>query len=90
MTHATWSLLSTTSTEKFTPGLQSPFDPASVSSLRRLSVSDDVKPTFGFRADKDEEKVKEIEGAKVVETGKFPGTRGWAGRWERVVSFSFC
>jgi hypothetical protein len=54
-----------------------------VQNLRRLSVSEGVKPTFGYRAEKGEE--REIEGVKVEETGKFPGVRAWAARWERVV-----
>ncbi|EPE32455.1 hypothetical protein GLAREA_07588 [Glarea lozoyensis ATCC 20868] len=85
MTHATWTLLSAPNPEdakRFTPGLASPFDPAAVESLRRLSVSEGVKPTFGFRAEKEEG--QKIAGVKVVETGKFPGVRAWAGRWERV------
>jgi hypothetical protein len=85
MTHATWTLLSSPEeTERFTPGLASPFDPSAVESLRRLSVSEGVKPTFGFRAEKGEEEERRIEGVKVLETGKFPGVRAWAGRWERV------
>ena len=82
MTHATYTTISTTSPEKFTPGLASPFDPSAVESLRRLSVSEGVKPTFGFRGGED--KNKEVDGGKVVETGKFPGTRGWAARWEKI------
>jgi hypothetical protein len=87
MTHSTWSLLSTSNpdeSKRFTPGLASPFDPSAVQNLRRLSVSEGVKPTFGFRAERKEEE-RNIEGVKVEETGKFPGVRAWAARWERVV-----
>jgi hypothetical protein len=82
MQHATWTSISTSKDQSnaFTPGLQAPFDPSGVSNLRRLSVSDNVRPVIGH---KDEPK-KHISGAEIVETGKYPGLRGWAGRWEKV------
>jgi hypothetical protein len=81
MTHATWTSL-TTEDPRFVPGFQAPFDPSGVSVIRRLSVSDGIKPTFGFRGDNEDGKT--VEGAVVHETGKYPGTRGWAARWQRV------
>ena len=47
-----------------------------------MSVSDGVKPTFGFRGNDDEG--KHVSGAVIHETGKYPGMRGWAARWQRV------
>jgi hypothetical protein len=79
MTHATWTSLS--SKEPFTPGTQAPFDPTGVSTIRRLSVSEGIKPAFGFRGSNEEPKV---EGTVIHETGKYPGTRGWAAQWQRV------
>jgi len=81
MTHATWTSL-TTNDPRFVPGFQAPFDPSGVSVIRRLSVSDGIKPTFGFEGE--DEDGKRVEGAVVHETGKYPGTRGWAARWQRV------
>ncbi|KAG9232813.1 hypothetical protein BJ875DRAFT_465813 [Amylocarpus encephaloides] len=80
MTHATWTSLSS-SEHSFTPGTPAPFDPNGVSAMRRLSVSDGVKPTFGFRAT---EEAKNVDGSTVHETGKYPGTKGWAARWQKV------
>ncbi|KAF4624639.1 hypothetical protein G7Y89_g13531 [Cudoniella acicularis] len=80
MTHATWTSLS--SKQTFIPGLQAPFDPTGVSAIRRSSVSEHVKPVFGVDV-KDDAK-KYIPGAVIHETGKYPGTRGWAAQWERV------
>jgi len=79
MTHATWTSLS--SKQKFTPGLQAPFDPTGVTALRRSSVSDHIKPVFGYE---EKEDTKHIPGAVIHETGKYPGTRGWATQWEKV------
>lgn len=31
-----------------------------------------------------EEKKKHISGATIHETGKYPGLRGWAARWEKI------
>lgn len=62
-------------------GLPAPFDPTGVTAIRRSSVSDHVRPTFGFEEDKE---AKHIPGATIRETGKYPGTRGWAAQWERV------
>jgi hypothetical protein len=79
MTHATWTSLS--SNQSFIVGLQAPFDPTGVTAIHRSSVSDHVRPTFGFEENKD---AKHIPGATIHETGKYPGTRGWAAQWERV------
>lgn len=81
MTHATWTSLS--SPQIFTPGLPAPFDPTGVTAIRRSSVSDHVKPVIGFE-DTISGEAKKVEGAVIHETGKYPGTRGWAARWERV------
>jgi hypothetical protein len=54
-----------------------------VSAIRKSSVSDAVKPTFGY----DEKGVegREIPGGHIIhETGKYPGTRCWAAQWQRV------
>lgn len=80
MTHATWTSLSSKD-GSFVPGQQAPFDPTSVSAMRRLSVSDGIKPTFGFRASEEE---KHVSGAVIHETGKYPGLRGWAAQWLQV------
>ena len=80
MQHATWTLLS--SKEKFVAGEKAPFNPSGVSAIRRTSVSDGVKPTFGYRANEEE---KVLPGGHVIhETGKYPGTRGWAAQWQKV------
>jgi len=80
MTHATWTSLSSKDDE-FIPGEQAPFNPNDTSTIRRLSVSDHVKPVFGFRAN---DAIKHVSGAVIHETGKYPGLRGWAGRWQKV------
>ena len=80
MTHATWTSLSSKD-QSFIAGLQAPFNPTGVSEIRRLSVSDGVRPTFGYTGSND---VKHISGAIIHETGKYPGTRGWAAQWQRV------
>lgn len=80
MTHATWTSLSSKDNE-FIPGQQAPFNPNDTSTIRRLSVSDHVKPAFGFRANDD---IKHVSGATIHETGKYPGLRGWAARWQKV------
>ena len=80
MTHATWTSLSSKEQE-FDVGLQAPFNPSGVSAIRRLSVSDAVKPAFGFRANEEE---KHVSGAVIHETGKYPGTRGWAAKWQKI------
>ena len=83
MQHATWTLLSSKD-KAFVPGQRAPFIPAGVSAIRRSSVSDGVKPTFGYRASGED---KHIPGGHVIhETGKYPGTRGWAAQWVRVDS----
>jgi len=79
MTHATWTSLS--SKQTFTPGLPAPFDPTGVTAIRRSSVSEHVRPVFGYEEKQDN---KHIPGAVIHETGKYPGTRGWAARWEKV------
>ena len=79
MTHTTWTSL--TSEQKFTAGLQAPFDPTGVSAIRRSSVSEHVRPVFGLE-DTTSGEDRKIEGAVIHETGKYPGTRGWAARWE--------
>jgi hypothetical protein len=82
MSHATWTLLS--SSERFIPGERAPFNPHSVSAIRRTSVSEGVKPTFGYR-ENGKEKEKVLPGGSVIlETGKYPGTRVWAAQWVRV------
>lgn len=81
MQHATWTSLSSKETG-FVPGRQAPFDPSSVASIRRLSISENIKPTFGFRGEGEEG--KHVEGATIHETGKYPGTRGWAAQWQKV------
>jgi len=87
MTHATWTSL-TTEDARFVPGFQAPFDPSGVSVIRRLSVSDGIKPAFSnYKGEEyrgEDEDGKKVEGAVVHETGKYPGTRGWAARWQRV------
>jgi hypothetical protein len=81
MQHATWTLLSSKD-QSFTAGEKAPFNPSGVSAIRRSSVSDGVKPTFGYRANDEE---KHIPGGHVIhETGKYPGTRGWAAQWQKV------
>lgn len=80
MTHATWSSLSSEG-QTFTPGLPAPFKPTDTSALRRLSVSEAVKPVFGFRANDEE---RHVSGTVIHETGKYPGLRGWAAQWERI------
>ncbi|EKD14930.1 hypothetical protein MBM_06691 [Drepanopeziza brunnea f. sp. 'multigermtubi' MB_m1] len=87
MQHATWTSLSSSSSSSsndagFVTGKQAPFHPAGVSSLRRLSLSENVKPTFGFRGEGREG--THVEGATIHETGKYPGTRGWAAQWQRL------
>ena len=83
MQHATWTRLSSKD-QRFVAGERAPFIPAGVSALRRSSVSDAVKPTFGYRANEEE---KHIPGGHLIhETGKYPGTRGWAAQWLRVDS----
>jgi len=79
MTHATWTSLS--SKQSFVAGLQAPFDPTGVTAIRRSSVSEHVKPVFGIDVP---EPSKHISGAVIHETGKYPGTRGWAAQWERI------
>jgi hypothetical protein len=79
MTHATWTRLS--SKQRFIPGLPAPFDPTGVTAIRRSSVSEHVKPVFGYE---EKEDTKHIPGAVIHETGKYPGTRGWAAQWELV------
>jgi hypothetical protein len=80
MTHATWSRIS--SKQKFIPGLPAPFDPTGVTAIRRSSVSEHVKPVFGYE---ENEEIKHIPGGHVIhETGKYPGTRGWAAQWQLV------
>jgi hypothetical protein len=87
MTHATWTSLTTEDT-RFVPGFQAPFDPSGVSVIRRLSLSDGIKPAFsnykGAEYKGEDDDGKKVEGAVVHETGKYPGTRGWAARWQRV------
>ena len=83
MQHATWTSLSSKD-KGFIAGEKAPFDPTGVSNLRRLSISENIKPTIGFRAGDDEEKAKHISGAVIHETGKYPGTRGWAAQWQKV------
>jgi hypothetical protein len=81
MQHATWTRLSSKD-KRFVAGERAPFIPAGVSAIRRSSVSDAVKPTFGYRANEEE---KHIPGGHVIhETGKYPGTRAWAAQWQRV------
>ncbi|TVY60773.1 hypothetical protein LSUE1_G007827 [Lachnellula suecica] len=80
MTHATWTSLSD-SEHSFVPGTPAPFEASSVLAMRRISVSDGVKPTFGFRA---AEQTKEVDGSVVHETGKYPGTRMWAAQWQKI------
>lgn len=80
MTHATWTSLS--SITKLTPGLPAPFDPTGVTAIRRSSVSEHVRPVFGYDEKEDN---KHIPGGTVIhETGKYPGTRVWAGQWEKI------
>lgn len=81
MQHATWTLLESKATS-FKPGEKAPFNPSGVSAIRRSSVSDGIKPTFGYRATEEDKHV--VDGHVVHETGKYPGTRGWAARWEKV------
>lgn len=80
MQHATWTRLSSKN-DSFIQGEKAPFDPTGVSAIRRLSVSDDVRPTFGLTPTED---VKHVSGAVIHETGKYPGTRGWAAQWQRI------
>jgi hypothetical protein len=80
MTHATWSSLSSKNSS-FTAGVQAPFDPTGVTAIRRSSVSDGVRPTFGYTAS---EEANHIPGAVIHETGKYPGTRVWAVQWQLV------
>lgn len=86
MQHATWTNISITQEQSasFTPGLPAPFDPTGVSNLRRLSVSDRVRPVIGFKDNDDEKKERKIDGTQILETGKYPGSRVWAARWEKV------
>ncbi|KAG9245691.1 hypothetical protein BJ878DRAFT_574667 [Calycina marina] len=80
MAHATWTSLSSNN-QDFVPGKQAPFDPCENSTLRRLSVSEHVNPTFGFRANNE---AINVHGAVIHETGKYPGLRGWAVRYQKV------
>jgi hypothetical protein len=81
MQHATWTLLESKD-KSFVAGEKAPFNPSGVSAIRRSSVSDGVKPTFGYRANEEE---KHIPGGHVIhETGKYPGTRGWAAQWQKI------
>jgi hypothetical protein len=41
-----------------------------------------VKPVFGYEENEDNKLVP--GGAVIHETGKYPGTRGWAAQWELV------
>ncbi|CZT11257.1 uncharacterized protein RCO7_09949 [Rhynchosporium graminicola] len=82
MQHATWTSLSSKD-PGFIAGQKAPFDPSGVSNLRRLSISENVKPTIGFRASEGEEK-KSVNGAIIHETGKYPGTRAWAAQWQKI------
>lgn len=81
MQHATWTSLSSKDSG-FVAGEKAPFDPTGVSNIRRLSISENIKPTFGFRAG--DEKEKHVSGSVIHETGKYPGTRGWAAQWQKV------
>ncbi|KAG4438582.1 hypothetical protein IFR05_005957 [Cadophora sp. M221] len=81
MQHATWTSLSSKDSG-FVAGEKAPFDPTGVSNIRRLSISENIKPTFGFRAG--DEKEKHVSGSVIHETGKYPGTRGWAAQWHKV------
>jgi hypothetical protein len=81
MQHATWTRLSSKD-KRFVAGERAPFIPAGVSAIRRSSVSDGVKPTFGYVGNDEE---KHIPGGHVIhETGKYPGTRAWAAQWQKV------
>jgi len=80
MTHATWTSLSSKA-HSFTAGAPAPFNPGGVSQIRKLSVSDHVKPVFGVQVS---DEPKHISGAVIHETGKYPGTRGWAAQWQKV------
>jgi len=86
MQHATWTNISITPEQasSFTPGLPAPFNTPGISSLRKLSVSDRVRPVIGFKDDDNEKKKRKIEGSQILETGKYPGSRVWAARWEKV------
>ena len=79
MTHATWTSLSGGAT--FKAGFPAPFDPTCVSKIRRSSVSEGVRPTFGFVGN---DEAKHISGAVIHETGKYPGLRGWAAQWQKI------
>jgi hypothetical protein len=84
--HATWTNISVTSSQasSFTPGLPAPFNTPGINSLRKLSVSDRVRPVIGFNDPDDEKKERKIDGTQILETGKYPGSRVWAARWEKV------
>ncbi len=80
MAHATWTNLSSDE-QSFKVGHRASFDPIGVTTIRRLSVSECVRPTFGFQASDD---VKNVSGAIIHETGKYPGMRVWAAQWQRI------
>ncbi|KAK6586890.1 hypothetical protein PZA11_000180 [Diplocarpon coronariae] len=82
MQHATWTSLSCKDDAGFVAGKRAPFGPSEVSHIRRLSISENVKPTFGFRAEG--EGFQRVEGATIHETGKYPGTRAWAAQWQKI------
>lgn len=81
MQHATWTSLSSKD-PGFIAGEKAPLDPTGVSNIRRLSISENIKPTFGFRGG--DEETKNVSGVVLHETGKYPGTRAWAARWQKV------
>lgn len=82
MTHATWTKLSSKD-HSFIAGTQAPFDPTGISAIRRLSTSGSVRPVVGLEVPDDSSK-KNISGTVIHETGKYPGTRGWAAQWTRI------
>lgn len=87
MTHATHTTLTpspSSQTKAFIPGTRAPFDPTGVTALRRSSVSEHVRPVIGLDDSVSTGEGKKVEGVVIHETGKYPGTRGWAARWERV------
>jgi hypothetical protein len=93
MTHTTFTILESSDKSEHdkilsVAGQQAPFDPTGVSAIRRSSVSEHVKPVFGLDdavSSGDGDKGREVaNGIKIVETGKYPGTRGWAARWQEI------
>ena len=80
METTTWSKMS--SDEALNPGRPTPFDPTVASTIRRSSLSGDVRPTVGMP---DEVERGQVSGYKILETGKYPGRTVWHAWWAKLI-----